>query len=165
VARITDGFEEGDKTVEFNGKSALFVEVMRTGNEDAIDISDRGHEYVRTARNRFPEGLELFVWVDESVEIRGRLSTLVGSMIQGGILVLLLLGLFLRPMLAFWIVIGIPISFAGAVMMMPWFGVTANVMSLFGFILAVGIVVDDAIVTGENVYLKLKEGLPPLEAA
>ncbi|WP_442482286.1 efflux RND transporter permease subunit [Aeoliella sp. SH292] len=165
VARITDGFEEGDKTVEFNGKSALFVEVMRTGNENAIDISDRVHEYVRTARNRFPEGIELFVWDDESVEIRGRLSTLVGSMIQGGILVLLLLGLFLRPMLAFWIVIGIPISFAGAVMMMPWFGVTANVMSLFGFILAVGIVVDDAIVTGENVYLKLKEGLPPLEAA
>ncbi|PQO38050.1 efflux RND transporter permease subunit [Blastopirellula marina] len=165
VARITDGFEEGEKIVEFNGRPSLFVEVMRTGNENAINISDQVHEYVRNARVRFPEGIELFIWDDESVEIRGRLTTLVESMVQGSVLVMLLLGLFLRPGLAFWIVAGIPIGFAGGVMLMPWFGVTANVMSLFGFIIVVGIVVDDAIVTGENVYLKMKEGLPPLEAA
>ncbi|MCO6044292.1 efflux RND transporter permease subunit [Aeoliella sp. ICT_H6.2] len=165
VATINDGFEEGEKSVEFNGKPALFVEVMRTGNENAIDISDRVHEYVREARGRFPEGIELFIWDDESVEIRGRLSTLIWSLLQGSILVMLLLGLFLRPALAFWIVAGIPVGFAGGVMLMPWFGVTANLMSLFGFIIVVGIVVDDAIVTGENVYLKLKSGMPPLEAA
>lgn len=165
VATINDGFEEGEKVVEFNGKPALFVEVMRTGNENAIDISDKVHEYVRQAEKRFPEGIELFIWDDESVEIRGRLSTLITSLLQGSVLVMLLLGLFLRPALAFWIVAGIPVGFAGGVMLMPWFGVTANVMSLFGFIIVVGIVVDDAIVTGENVYLKLKSGLPPLEAA
>lgn len=165
VARINDGFEEGEKIVEFNGRPALFVEVLRTGKENAIDISDKVHQYVENARSRFPEGIELFIWDDESVEIRGRLSTLVESLLQGSLLVMLLLGLFLRPGLAFWIVAGIPVGFAGGVMLMPWFGITANVMSLFGFIIVVGIVVDDAIVTGENVYLKMKEGMTPLEAA
>lgn len=165
VATITDGFEEGEKTVEFNGKPALFVEVLRTGNESAIDIATKVREYVRNSRTRFPEGIELFVWDDESIAIRGRLDTLVQSLLQGSVLVMLLLGLFLRPALAFWIVIGIPVGFAGGVLMMPWFGITANVMSLFGFIIVVGIVVDDAIVTGENIYLKIKHGVPPLEAA
>ncbi|TWU28125.1 efflux RND transporter permease subunit [Bythopirellula polymerisocia] len=165
IATINDGFEEGEKTVEFNGKPALFVEVLRTGKESAINISNKVREYVRTSRSKFPEGIELFVWDDESISIRGRLSTLTQSLLQGSVLVMLLLGLFLRPALAFWIVIGIPVGFAGGVMMMPWFGITANVMSLFGFIIVVGIVVDDAIVTGENIFLKIKNGVPPLEAA
>lgn len=165
VATINDGFEEGEKIVKFNGSPALFVEVMRTGKENAIDISDKVHQYVKDSRSRFPEGIELFIWDDESVEIRGRMTTLITSLMQGSVLVMLLLGLFLRPALAFWIVAGIPVGFAGGVMMMPWFGVTANVMSMFGFIIVVGIVVDDAIVTGENVYLKMQEGLSPLEAA
>lgn len=165
VATIHDGFEEGEKAVEFNGKPALLVEVMRTGQESAIDISNKVREYVRNARTRFPEGIDLYVWDDESLAIRGRLSTLVHSLLQGGVLVMLLLGLFLRPALAFWIVIGIPVGFAGGVLLMPWFGVTANVMSLFGYIIVVGIVVDDAIVTGENVYAKINAGVPPLDAA
>lgn len=165
VAKINDGFEEGAKIVTFNGKPSLFVEVLRTGKESAIDISNKVREYVDNSRSRFPEGIELFVWDDESISIRGRLSTLIQSMLQGGILVMLLLGLFLRPALAFWIVIGIPVGFSGGVLLMPWFGITANVMSLFGYIIVVGIVVDDAIVTGENIYLKIKSGLDPLEAA
>ncbi|MEQ8848900.1 efflux RND transporter permease subunit [Botrimarina sp.] len=165
VATVVDGFEEGEKIVEFNGKPALFVEVMRTGRESAIEISDNVREYVAGARSRFPDGIELFVWDDESISIRGRLSTLVQSLLQGSVLVMLLLGLFLRPALAFWIVVGIPVGFAGGVLLMPWLGITANVMSLFGFIIVVGIVVDDAIVTGENVYQKMKEGLAPLDAA
>lgn len=165
IASINDGFEEGDKALEFNGKPALFVEVMRTGQESAIDISDKIHEYVDRADERFPLGIELFVWDDESQAIRGRLSTLISSMLQGGILVLIVLGLFLRPGLAFWIVVGIPVGFAGGVIFMPFFGLTANIMSLFGFIIVLGIVVDDAIVTGENVYSKIKEGVTPVEAA
>ncbi len=165
IATVVDGFEDDEKVVEFNGKPALFVEVLRTGNESAIEISDQVHEYVNNARTRFPEGIDLFVWDDESVSIRGRLSTLVSSLLQGSLLVLIVLGLFLRPSLAFWIVVGIPVGFAGGVLLMPLFGITANVMSLFGYIIVVGIVVDDAIVTGENVYSKIKEGMPPLEAA
>ena len=165
VAEIRDGFEEGEKLVEFNGKPALFVELMRTGSESAIDISNKAREYVRTAKSRFPAGIELFIYNDDSLNIRGRLSTLVWSLLQGSVLVLILLGLFLRPALAFWIVVGIPVGFAGGVLMMPWFGITANVMSLFGYIIVVGIVVDDAIVTGENIYAKIKAGIKPLEAA
>ena len=164
VAKVIDGFEEGDKVVEFNGKPALFVEVMRAGQESAIDISNKVREYVRTT-TRFPAGIDLFVWDDESLSIRGRLSTLVSSLLQGSLLVLIVLGLFLRPSLAFWIVVGIPVGFAGGVLLMPIFDITANVMSLFGYIIVVGIVVDDAIVTGENIYAKVKEGIPPLDAA
>ena len=165
VALIRDGFEEGSKRVEFNGKPALFVQVMRTGKESAIEISDKVRGYVDSARTRFPEGIELFVWSDESYAIRDRLSTLTSNMLQGAMLVMIVLGLFLRPMLAFWIVWGIPVSFAGALLLMPWLGVTANVMSLFGFILVLGMVVDDAIVTGENVYSKMQIGMTPLQAA
>ena len=164
VAQIRDGFEEGEKFVEFNDKPALFVEVMRTGSESAIDISNKVREYVATTNTRFPNGIELAVWDDDSIAIRGRLKTLFSSMAQGSVLLMIVLGLFLRPALAFWIVIGIPVGFAGGVLMMPWFGITANVMSLFGYIIVVGIVVDDAIVTGENVYSKIKSGMPPLEA-
>ncbi len=165
VATIIDGFEEGEKRVTFNGKPALFVEVLRAGRESAIEISNQVREYIENSKSRFPEGIELFVWDDESIAIRGRLSTLIQSLLQGSVLVILLLGLFLRPAIAFWIVIGIPVGFAGGLILMPWFGITANLMSLFGFIIVVGIVVDDAIVTGENVYQKIKEGVPPLEAA
>ena len=163
VATVIDGFEDGDQQNSFNGKPALFIEVMRTGNESAIGISNTVRKYVR--EKVFPEGIELFVWDDDSKQIRGRLNTLIGSLAQGSLLVLLVLGLFLRPKLAFWIVVGIPVGFAGGVLLMPFFGITANVMSLFGYIIVVGIVVDDAIVTGENVYQKLKDGMPPLEAA
>ena len=165
VAVVKDDFEEGQVKIEFNGKPAMFLEVLRTGNESAIDISNKVKEYVESTRTRYPEGIDLYVWDDDSLAIRGRLGTLVWSLLQGSVLVLIVLGLFLRPSLAFWIVLGIPIAFAGGILMMPWFGVTFNVMSLFGFIIVVGIVVDDAIVTGENVYTKMKEGMPPLEAA
>ena len=165
VATVNDGFEEGDKVVEFNGEPSLFLEVMRAENESAIDISEKVQEYVGTASARFPDGIHLYVWDDESIRIRGRLSTLTWSLVQGGVLVFVILGLFLRPRLAFWVMMGIPVSFAGGVLLMPWFGVTANLTSLFGFILVLGLVVDDAIVTGENVYSKLNTGMDPLEAS
>ena len=165
VATINDGFAEGNPELFFNGKPMLMIPVMRVGKENALQISNQIHEYVRTAHTRFPAGVELTVFGDESKNIRQRLSTLGISMLQGGILVLIILGLFMRPALAFWIVIGIPVSFAGAALLMPWFGITANSMSLFGFIIVLGIVVDDAIVTGENVFSKMKDGLPSLEAA
>jgi multidrug efflux pump subunit AcrB len=164
IARIDDGFEEGDKRVEFNGKRALFVQVYRTGKESAIDISNKVREYVRTAGTRFPDGIQLSVWNDESLSIRARLSSVASNTIQGGLLVLLLLGLTLRPALAFWIAAGIPVALAGGFLLMPWLGITANMMSLFGFFIVIGIVGDDAIVTGENIYDKLKTGMAPLDA-
>lgn len=169
VAKVNDGFEEDQKIVEFNGRPAMFIQVRRARGEDAIEISDRIKEYVST---RAPEGAHLYAWNDSSLSIRGRLGTLTSSLLQGCVLVFLILGLFLRPQVALWVVLGIPISFAGGVLVMsmdlPFFEIypiTANVMSLFGFIIVLGVVVDDAIVTGENVFSKLRTGMDPLEAS
>ncbi len=165
VAVVNDGFEEDKVITEFNDRPAMFVQVKRTGKESAIDISDKVNAYVESSGSRFPDGIYLYTWDDNSLSMRGRLGTLFWSLVQGCILVFIVLGLFLRPQVAFWVVLGIPISFAGGVLMMPYLGVTANVMSLFGFIIVLGVVVDDAIVTGENVYSKLRTGMNPLEAS
>jgi len=165
VAKVSDGFEESKKIMYFNGKPCLLVEVLRLGDENALEIAATVKKYVASANERFPSGISLSVWDDSSEELEGRLGTLLTSMMQGGLLVLVVLGLFLRPMLAFWVVLGIPVSFAGGFIIMPYFGLTANVMSIFGFIIVVGLVVDDAIVTAENVYIKLQSGMDPLDAA
>eukprot|EP00903_Cladosiphon_okamuranus_P004219 g4217.t1 len=165
VAKVIDGFEEGTKILRFNGEPCMLVEVLRLGDENALDIAAKVKKYVASGRERFPEGISLSIWDDSSEELEGRLGTLLSSLLQGGVLVLIVLGLFLRPMLALWVVIGIPVAFAGGFIMMPYFGITANVMSIFGFIIVIGLVVDDAIVTAENVYTKLKDGASPLDAA
>jgi len=164
VAGVTDGFEEGRQLHRYNGKPTLLVEVLRLNDENALEIAALVKRYAATAAERFPAGISLHVWDDSSVELEGRLGTLVKSMLQGGLLVLIVLGLFLRLMIAFWVVLGIPVSFAGGFIMMPYFGITANVMSIFGFIIVLGIVVDDAIVTAENIYTKLKQGVEPIIA-
>lgn len=165
VAEVKDGFEEDKVLTDFNGNPTMFVRVSRNGKESAIDIADKVKEYVENSGERFAEGIKLYTWDDKSISMRGRLGTLAYSLLQGSILVFIVLGLFLRPKVALWVVVGIPVSFAGGVILMPFFGVTANVMSLFGFIIVLGVVVDDAIVTGENVYSKLQSGLNPIEAS
>ena len=164
LATIKDGFEDAQMMTRFNGKPAIMIDVLRADDENAIKISDAVHRYIDQTSDFLPSGVGVSAWDDESIRIRGRLSTLGNSLLMGAGLVLLVLGLFLRPMLAFWVVIGIPISFAGGVLMMPYFGLTANTMSIFAFIIVLGIVVDDAIITGENIYTKLREDLTPLDA-
>ncbi|MEM9236651.1 MAG: efflux RND transporter permease subunit, partial [Verrucomicrobiota bacterium] len=165
VARVADGFEENRKIIRFNGRPALLVEALRLNEENALEIATKVRDYVGNQRERFPEGVELFIWDDSSVVLKGRLGTLVWSLLQGGLLVLCILGLFLRPSLALWVVIGIPVAFAGGLIFLPVFDMTLNSMSIFGFIIVIGLVVDDAIVTAENVYTKLRDGVPPLDAA
>lgn len=156
IAKITDGFEETPVRTRFNGKQAAFIDVYRIGQQSAIQVADAVRGYIEEQQPLLPEGFELSYWDDDSQIIKDRISTLVISALQGGILVLCLLSLFLRPSIAFWVFIGIPISFMGAFIIMPFFGVTLNIMSVFAFILVLGIVVDDAIVTGENIYSHLK---------
>jgi len=156
IALIKDDFEETPVRTRFNGKQAAFIDVYRIGQQSAIDVADSVREYIDNQQSVLPVGVELSFWDDDSQIVKNRIATLTTSALQGGILVLALLSLFLRPSIAFWVFIGIPVSFMGAFIMMPVFGVTLNVMSLFGFILVLGIVVDDAIVTGENIYTHLK---------
>ncbi|HEX5790094.1 MAG TPA: efflux RND transporter permease subunit, partial [Luteolibacter sp.] len=164
IAKITDGFEGKGKILRFNGKPALLVEALRLNDENALDVAAAVKRYVANSHERFPEGITLYIWDDSTVELEGRLGSMLQSLCFGGLLVMIVLGLFLRPSIALWVTLGIPVSFAGGFIVMPWLGMTANVMSIFGFIIVIGIIVDDAIVTAENVYIHLQNGVEPLEA-
>lgn len=157
IAKIIDGFEETPVRSRYNGKNSIFIDVFRVGNESAIAVADAVKNYINDMQDRLPLGYELSYWDDDSQIVKNRLAILFDNALQGSILIILLLTLFLRPAIAFWVFIGIPVSFAGAFFIMPLFGVTLNNLSLFGFILVLGIVVDDAIVTGENIYTHLKK--------
>lgn len=165
IARVNDGFEESPMRARFNGKAAAFVDVYRVGDQSAIDVAGKVKDYVSKRQSLMPQGYELSTWRDRSLIVEKRLQTLTRNAIQGGILVLALLTLFLRPSVALWVFIGIPVSFMGALLFMPLLGITLNIFSLFGFILVLGIVVDDAIVTGENVYRHLQGAESGLDAA
>lgn len=165
IAIIKDDFEETPVRTRFNGKQAAFIDVYRIGPQSAITVADEVKNYIKEQQSSLPQGFELSYWDDDSELVKSRIATLTTNALQGGILVLALLTLFLRPAIAFWVFIGIPVSFMGAFIAMPIFGVTLNIMSLFGFILVLGIVVDDAIVTGENVYTHLKTAKSGEQAA
>jgi multidrug efflux pump subunit AcrB len=152
VAHIVDGFEDIDVYARFDGAPTVLVQVFRVGDQDMIAISDRVKAYVAEARAWLPDGIELTVWQDSSRVLRDRLSTLIRNGRNGFLLVLMLLAIFLRPRLAFWTTIGVPVSFLGALWLMPAMDLSINVISLFAFILVLGILVDDAIVVGENVH-------------
>lgn len=156
IATVKDAFTEDPMRTRFNGRPAAMIEVYRVGKQSAIDVADKVKQYIAAQQDSLPIGMELSTWRDKSKIVKGRLETLATSALQGGILVLALLTLFLRPSVAIWVFIGIPVSFMGAFIVMPFFDITLNQMSLFGFILVLGIVVDDAIVTGENVYRHLQ---------
>ena len=165
IATINDGFNEDPLYSQFDGKNAAFVNVARVGDQNAISLANEVKTYIENRASTLPAGLSLTYWRDSSKTVKARLNTLTHSLVQGIGLVLLLLALFLRPDLAFWVSVGIPISFLGALAVMPQLGMTLNLVSMFGFILVLGIVVDDAIVTGENVYSHLQRHGDPVKAA
>ena len=165
IANVNDGFEEVSLKTGFNGNFAGLIQVYRIGDQSALDIAEKVKDYIASRQASLPVGMILSYWDDDSSYLKARLSTLIRNGIQGGILVIVLLAMFLTPSVAFWVFIGIPVSFLGALILMSISGYSINIMSLFGFIIVLGIVVDDAIVTGENVYTRLREGGDPLEAS
>lgn len=152
VARVVDGFAEVDRSAHFDGQPSTMVQVYRVGEEDALRVAEAVHRYVDRSTSWLPAGIGLTVWDDSSVYLRGRRDLLLRNGATGLALVFLVLTLFLRIRLALWVSLGIPVSFLGAIWLMPALGVTINLVTLFAFILVLGIVVDDAIVVGENVY-------------
>ena len=165
IGRVRDGFSEDPLEFEYNGRSAAFIDVYRVGDQSAIEVAEVVRDYLAATPAWLPPGVQLDYWRDRSRVVEARLNTLLDSAIQGGILILLLLTLFLRPAVAAWVVVGIPVAFMGGIALMPVFGVTLNLISLFAFILVLGIVVDDAIVTGENIFSRLQKGEDPLQAS
>jgi len=161
VATVIDGFEDTDIKTRFNGKPAALVQVNRTNQEDLIEISRVVREYVERQKDKMPKAIGIATWFDLSIMVRDRINLLLRNGSQGIVLVFIVLALFLNLRLAFWVSIGIPISFLGAFMVLEYLGATINMISLFAFIMTLGILVDDAIIVGENIYTHFARGKPP----
>ncbi len=158
VANIVDGFAETDMSARFNDEPAVIVQVFRVGEENARDVAKAVKGYLVGAHMKVPEGIKLTTWQDDTRILDSRLSLMVRNGMQGLVLVFFSLALFLRFRLAMWVGVGLVVSFLGAFWMMPYFGVSINLMSLFAFVVVLGIVVDDAIVVGENIYTHIESG-------
>ncbi|MCK5311049.1 MAG: efflux RND transporter permease subunit [Desulfobacteraceae bacterium] len=164
VAVVVDGFKDTDLGTRFNGKPAALVQVNRTTNQDTIAISETVRQYVKENKNSLPAGVQMAEWQDLAEMVQDRIDLLTKNGTQGIILVFIVLALFLHLGLAFWVSVGIPISFMGAFVVLNYMGASINMLSLFGFIMTLGILVDDAIIVGENVYSHYSEGKSPKQA-
>ena len=165
LANIDDGFEDKLLVTTFNDEPAVMLEVRRVGEQSAIKVAEQTRNYMQEFSSSLPTGVNISYWDDDSVYLKTRIGAVLNSALYGGILVMLLLSLFLRPAVAFWVFIGVPVSFMGAFLFMPLVGGSFNIISLFAFIMVLGIVVDDAIVTGENIYSRIRDGEDPLTAS
>ena len=162
---MTDGFAETDVTSRFDGQPVALVQIYRVGDQSALRISRQVKGFVAERSAALPPGLQMTTWLDDSVPLQDRLRVLLESGRLGLLLVFLVLALFLKLRLALWVSVGIAVSFMGALAVLPYVDVTINVMSLFAFILVLGIVVDDAIVVGENIYRHFEMGKRGMRAA
>ncbi len=165
IAHVVDGFAETDRFARFDGAPAVLVQVFRTGKQSALNLSAIVNEYVENTRPSLPAGLEMTVWLNDANMLRTRIDTLVRNGRGGLILIFIVLSLFLRLRVALWVLVGVPVSFIGTLWLMPSLDVSINVISLFGFILVLGVLVDDAIVVGENIYSRQQEGGDRMAAA
>lgn len=158
IASVSDGLAEAPLDASLNGQQAVAILVFRVGNERVFDIIEAVRDELDYLENVLPAGVEATLWRDQSADLQGRINLLVRNAIMGLSLVTILLLLFLDVRIAFWVAIGVAISFFGSLILMSLFGIGISQLSLFGFILAIGIVVDDAIVVGENIYSETEKG-------
>ncbi len=178
IAKVIDGFQESDRYARYgrvvedaNGETtidvqrALKIDVYRVGDQTPGKVAAAVAEAVEELKVTLPEGVHVDILNSKAKMFEQRAELLLRNAFFGLVLVLCVLGLFLEARLAFWVMLGIPISFLGAFLIMPFFGATINMISMFAFIITLGIVVDDAIVVGENIYSWHQKGLPFHEAA
>jgi multidrug efflux pump subunit AcrB len=165
IATVVDGFEDVDLFTRFDGRPAVVVNIFRTGDEDTLKVAEAVKAWLQDAPQHLPHGVRLEVWNDLSLLLKGRIDLLLDNAVQGFVLVYIMLSLFLRPALAFHVGLGIPIAFAGGLIFLPMVDVTVNMISLFAFIVVLGIVTDDAIVVGENIHARMERGEPAKLAA
>ncbi|MEM1094637.1 MAG: efflux RND transporter permease subunit [Bacteroidota bacterium] len=166
IAEVRDDFEDANLTTLYNGRPAAFVEVFRSSNESVLEVAEAVQTYLNTELpSSLPAGVGVEIWSDDSVILADRISLLLKNAAIGLFLVLIALTLFLDARLAFWTAVGISITFIGTLAVLYALGYSINQLSLFGFILSLGIVVDDAIVSGENIFASREAGDGPLEAA
>ena len=165
IATIRDGFEEGYLDARLNGSNAAIIDVIRVGEEDIVRAAREVRAWMDSASLNLPEGMTLNVITDSAVATQDRIATVAKNAYTGLILVLVILALFLRFKLAIWVAAGIPIAIAGALSLFPTIGLTISSLTVMGFILVLGIVVDDAIVVGERIHSYERKGYSKDEAA
>ncbi|HPU83999.1 MAG TPA: efflux RND transporter permease subunit [Candidatus Latescibacteria bacterium] len=165
IAEVREGFEDSNRLATFDGQLAVNVDVYRVGDQTPIGVSNAAHEALDEIAADFPPGVHYAFRMDQSVTYRQRLDLLLRNAVSGLILVLLVLGLFLAPKLALWVTMAIPTAFLGTILFMPTLNVSINMMSMFAFIMALGLCVDSAIVAGENIYEYRRRGMDVLDAA
>jgi len=165
IAEVKDGFAESDNFASFNNQTAIGLNIFRVGNETPIGVSESARSVLEKMKHSLPPGVHFSINRDQSEIYQQRLDLLMRNACIGLLLVLFILGTFLERKLALWVTIGIPTAFIGAFVFLPLFGVTINMISMFAFIIALGIVVDDAIVVGENIYEYRQKGFNHIDAA
>lgn len=165
IATIKDGFEENPARAYINGQRSVIITVYKTDEENALVIAKQVHGFIEKLNRELPQGIALKVLYDRTTSLKSRISLLTKNGTVGLVIVFILLWAFLNTRLSFWVGMGIPISLAGGMGILWAIGGTINMLSLFGFILVLGIVVDDAIVVGESIFVHRKQGKPPLRAA
>jgi multidrug efflux pump subunit AcrB len=158
IATVRDAFADTTNFMRYNGKPSVSIGVFRVGDQNLLDIAQQVRDYVEEKSYTLPEGLEIDYWADQSRLLKGRIDLMLKNGAFGAILVFLMLTLFLRLRVAFFVMLGLPVSFLGTLALMPTdpVGISINMITLFGFIVVLGIVVDDAIVVGENVYTTVR---------
>ncbi len=158
IATVRDGFAEVESYSFFDGERSFGINIMSSGEqENELEIARAVKAYVDERQATLPDGVKLSHWADSTYYLTGHLNMMLGNMALGAVLVFLILGLFLHVKIASWVIVGLPVAFLGAFMMLPVVGVTINMMSLFAFILVLGIVVDDAIIIAESAYSYTEE--------
>ena len=165
IATLKDSFEDVDISANFQGKAAAMIHVYRVADQNALTVAQTVKDYIENIRPTLPEGIDITFYSDRSRILKSRLELLIRNLAIGLCLVVLLLGLVMNLRLAFWVTLGIPISFAFGLVLLPQLDVSINMISLFAFIMVLGIVVDDAIIIGENIYRKQEQGYSPFKAA
>jgi multidrug efflux pump subunit AcrB len=165
VATITDGYEDNDQASFYNGMPAVRLTAYRVGDETPQQVSEAVRAEAARLEAELPGTVSLAIWDDNSEVLKDRIRLLVSNARSGLVLVLVVLALFLNLRLAFWVALGIPVSFLGAFLLLPGMDMSVNMITLFALIVTLGMVVDDAIVVGENVFSKTQAGMPPMKAA
>ncbi len=157
IATINDGFVESEGYGRFNGNPTATLQVVAGAQQNEIETSQAVKDYIAEKSKTLPDGIRMDVWIDLPKYLEGSLDRMQNNIISGAILVFIVLSLFLRMKVAFWVIVGLPVTFLGALWLMPAWPVTINTISLFGFIIVLGIVVDDAIIIGESAYTQIRE--------
>lgn len=165
LAVIRDDYEDTNEVSYFNGQPAVRLTIFRIGDETPKEVATGVKEIFAQLREKLPENISMIIWTDSSKRLDERIKLLMKNAALGLVLVLISLALLLRIRIAFWVAVGIPVTFMGCFIVLNVCGFSINMISLFGLIIALGMVVDDAIVVAENIFTKIQEGLPRKQAA